>query len=37
MKHFNRDCNNADLLRILFTEKSLKIEKGLKLVSRPDF
>ena len=25
------------LLRILFTEDSLKIKKGLELVSRPDF
>ena len=32
-------CPNqhADLLRILFTEDSLKIKKGLELVSRPYF
>ena len=27
----------ADLLRFLFTEVSLKIKKGLELVSRPHF
>ena len=32
-------CPNqhADLLEILFTEDSLKIKKGLELVSRPHF
>ena len=32
-------CPNqhADLHRILFTEDSLKIKKGLELVSRPHF
>ena len=32
-------CPNqhADLLRILFTEDSLKIKKGLELVSTPNF
>ena len=32
-------CPNqhADLLGILFTEDSLKIKKGLKVVSRPHF
>ena len=28
---------HADLLRFLFTEDSLKIKKGLELVSRPHF
>ena len=32
-------CSNqhTDLLRLLFREDSLKIKKGLKLVSRPYF
>ena len=32
-----RPDQHADLLGILFTEDSLKIKKGLELVSRPHF
>ena len=38
-KNFIQICPNqyADLHRILFTEDSLKIKKGLELVFRPNF